>query len=459
MRIQTVLFAFLLAAPTAAHAQLRLADALRRADSAAISNRIADGQRAERAGQAVGALRGLLPALRVESGIARTTDPIGAFGTLLRQRGISQTDFDPRRLNEPTPVTNYSSGLVAEVPLLNADAWLGRRAATSAADAGASTAAFNKIAVRATVVRAFFGVQLADERVRTLEAALTAGAAHVRQAESMQRTGMVTPADVLMASVKSGELEADLATARGDAANARRELRTLIGADNDSAAAPAGSLPTANALRAFVATDRDSAPIPRLDVAAAAFGARAAHDDAERAKASLLPRVNGVARWDWNDRRRLFGGDKSWTVGVMATWTPFSGGAEIADQRTATARAAIAAATADGAAAQARIEAARSAADVDIALQRLAIAERGAAQSADAHRIVTRRYEGGLASVVELLDAAAGESRSGFLLANARYDLIAALAMRRLFTGRDPATLVALDIDTTRTNYSKDSNR
>lgn len=464
MRIPKVFFAFSLltapaATPAAAGAQLRLADALRRADSDAVSNRLASGQRAERAGQAVGALRGLLPAVRVESGLVRTTDPIGAFGTLLHQRRITQADFNPTRLNDPAPVTNYVSGLVAEVPILNADAWLGHRAATRAADAGSSSAAFTRLAVRADVVRAFFGVLLADERVRTLELAVKAGAGHVRQAESMQRNGIVTPADALMASVKSGEVEADLASARGDAANARRELGTLIGASDASAENPSGMLPSAAALRAFVAADTDTAPVSRLDVAAAALGASAARADAARARATLLPRVNGIARWDWNDRSRAFGGEKNWTVGVMATWMPFSGAAEFADQRTATARARVAGAVADGAAAQARIEAARTAMDVDVALLRLTITERGAVQSADAHRIVTRRYEGGLASVVELLDAAAGESRSALLLAKARYDLIAALAARRLASGRDSAALVALNAETTPGNNSKDTNR
>jgi outer membrane protein len=441
MRLSTAFLACsVLAAPVTAHAQLRLADALRRADSAAVSNRIAAGQRAERAGQAVGALHGLLPTVRVEGGIARTTDPIGAFGTLLRQRRISQADFNPTRLNDPAPVTNYMGGLVAEVPLLNADAWLGRRAATRAADAGSFSASFTRLAVRADVVRAFFGVQFADERVRALVAAMQAGAAHVKQAESMQRNGMVTPADALMASVKRGEIEADLAAARGDAANARRELGALLGADGTTAENPSGVLPSAFAIRAFASDEIDASPQSRLDVAAAMLAADAARADAARARVSLLPRVNGVARLDWNDQGRAFGGDKSWTVGVMATWTPFSGASEIS-------------------AARARVESARAASDIDVALQRLAIAERGAAQSADAHRIVTRRYDGGLASVVELLDAAAGDSRSTLMLAKARYDLIAALAARRLVTGRDPAALVALDAGSTDDNNSKDTNR
>ncbi|MEP6991157.1 MAG: TolC family protein [bacterium] len=80
-----------------------------------------------------------------------------------------------------------------------------------------------------------------------------------------------------------------------------------------------------------------------------------------------------------------------------------------------------------------------------VALTRLAIAERAVAQSAEAHRIVARKYEGGLASVTELLDAQTVDTQSALAFAQARYVVIVDAAERRLATGRDPATLAVLD--------------
>ena len=458
-RLPTVLPFVILVALHPATAQLTLTDALRRADSAAVANRQAAGVRDERDGLALAPLRGILPALRTEASLVRTTDPIGAFGTLLRQRRIGPADFDPARLNFPSAVTNYGAGVIAEVPILNIDAWIGRTAAVRGAAAGQAAADWTRSTVRADVVRAYFGALLADVKVDMLEAAARSAAAHVRQAESLQRNGLATPSDALLASVKAGELDADLATARGDVTNARRGLAVLVGGDGRESVIPLGALPTAEALRRFVAADPVATSTQRSDVRAATLGADAARADATRATAAVLPRLNGFARWDWNDPGRLFGGEKNWTVGLMASWSPFTGAAEIAEQRAATGRANAAHALADGMAAQARLEGERATTDLTVAMQRLVIAERGAVQATDAHRIVSRRYDGGLATVVELLDAAATDTRVATRLAVARFDVVSALAMRQLVFGLDPAALAALDHFESRPANSKDAEK
>ena len=77
-----------------------------------------------------------------------------------------------------------------------------------------------------------------------------------------------------------------------------------------------------------------------------------------------------------------------------------------------------------------------------VAQARLEIAQRGAAQSMEAHRIVTRKYEGGLSAVTELLDAAAAETQTNLSLAAARYAGIVAEAERRRAVGADPGSIV-----------------
>jgi outer membrane protein TolC len=445
MRLAPLLFFASLTAVRPADAQIRLADALSAADAHAVANRVAAGDRGVRDAQAIAPLHGILPSARAEAGVVRTNDPIGAFGTELRQRRIAQSDFDPARLNFPAAVTNYSGGLVLEIPLLNADAWAARAAATRGAGAARASESWTRLSTRAGVVRAYYGAVLAGERVAALDAAVRAGRAHVRQAESMARNGLVTPTDAMLADVKAGELEADLVGARADAAVARSALAVLIGGDGGTALAPAGLLPAAGALRAFAATDTIVAGAARADVDAARLGLDAAGADMLRTRTLLLPRINAFARSDWNDPGRMFAGERNWTAGVMASWTPFTGASEIAERRGAEARAATARAMADGAAANARLESERSLSDVRVALDRLTIAEHSAAQGTDAHRIVSRQYDGGLAPVTTLLDAAAADVRTTTTLANARYDLLVALAARRLALGLDPGELARLD--------------
>lgn len=425
---------------------LSLGQALDRADRSAYPNRIAEGTVAGRNAMVTATLRGILPSLRVETGFARTTDPIGAFGTVLRQRSITQADFAPDRLNFPAPINNYLGGLVVEQPLFNADAWTGRRAALRGVAAAERGGDWTRIATRVEVVRAYYGAVLAGHNVQALEAASRAGHAHRRQAESLVRQGMATRSDALLASVLVGETDAQLADARAEAGTARRQLAVLLGADvSDLPPLPDG-LPEASRIRAVVAADTmDLSARTRADVEAAAHEEAAARLDVQRARSLYLPRLDAFARFDWNSATHLYAGDRSWTLGVMASWSPFAGASRIAELRSSAARADAADAMADEARARAGLESEQTANALWAALTRLDIAERAVQQSAEAHRIVERKYEGGLATISELLDAAAIEMRSALGFSHARYTAIVADAERRKALGLDPAALAVLD--------------
>ena len=435
-----------LAAAPAAAQQLSLAEALRRADAGAYANRAADGQRAERAGQRLAALRGILPTLRTEGGFVRTTEPLGAFAATLRQRTVTLASFDPARLNLPPPTGSWGAAVVADVPLVNLDAWAGRRAADHGAAASTAAGEWTRRGTRTAVIRAYYGAVLAAERVATLTTAATAAHGHVRQAEAMVREGLATRSDALLGAVQAGEIDAQLAAAHADAHDARRQLAVLLGAPAETSFVLPATLPAADRIRAITEPDTATAvAAPRADVHAAERGLAAARADALRARSAYLPRVNSFARLDWNSPSALYAGADSWTVGLLLSWTPFAGGSELGDIRSAGGREAAARAMAEAAAARADLEVAQTRAALQVALARLDIAERAVAQSVEAHRIVTRKYEGGLAGVVELLDAATVETASALGYAHARFAAIAAAAARRQALGGDPGSLAALD--------------
>ena len=201
-------------------------------------------------------------------------------------------------------------------------------------------------------------------------------------------------------------------------------------------------MPSAERLRAELAQDTSArAAGGRADVRAATEALAAARGDALRARSSLLPRINGFARYDWNSSASLYAGERNWTVGVMASWNPFAGASELADVEATNGRARAAEAQAEGARANAEVELEQTRTTLSVALARLGIAERAAAQSAEAHRIVSRKYSGGLAGVVELLETQAVETQSALALSQARFGTIVAAAERRRALGLDPASL------------------
>lgn len=432
-------------APLAAQQPLTLADAFRRADSAAYSNRIATGDARVRGAQATATLQGILPSLRAEAGYLRSDEPLTAFGILLRQRGVTPASFDPASLNYPASIGNWNGALVAEVPLINVDAWYGRTAASKAAEAAGASSGWTREATRVDVVRAYFGAILAAEQVRTLVVAADAARASLRQAQSMVANGLATRSDALLASVRAGQVEAQLIGARGEAGIARQRLAVLLGQPDDTTFALPDSLPSAAIIRNLADEAPDDSISARLDLTAAHLGAAAAQGDLRRANAKYLPRLNGFGRYDWNNPDHPFGGPGAYTIGIMASWSPFAGASELAERQAARGRLQAATASAEAAEAAARLERESTSVRGAVALARLDIAEASVAQAAEAHRIVARKYAGGLATIAELIGAASTETQARLGLSEARYQAIAADAAARQASGRDLMALTALE--------------
>jgi outer membrane protein TolC len=301
------------------------------------------------------------------------------------------------------------------------------------------------------VVRTYYGAVLSAERVATLEVTLEAAHGHVRQAEAMVEQGIVTLSDALLARVRSGQVETQLIEARGDASLVKQQLALMLGAPDDTAFSLPSSLPSSDRVRALdgvtAAPDAGMVGQERADVRAAAAGHAAARADVRRAQSSWLPRVNGMARYDWNSPDVPFGGPDSWSVGVVASWTPFAGASQLSDLRAAQGREQVARAQADAARAQAELDAAAMENAWRVALERLRIADDAVEQSAEAHRIVTRKYEGGLADVVELLGASATETEARLRQSHARWDAIVRAAELLQSAGRNPALLGGWALD------------
>ncbi len=425
---------------------LTIAAALREAERNGFGNRVAASTATADRARTRLPLKGILPGARMETGVVRTTDPIGAFGTSLRQRLVTPAAFDPARLNDPAAITNVQGGLVLEVPLFNADAWAGLRAAHANADATDAAAIWTARMTSATVIRAYYGAVLAAEKVGTLQQAQRAVDAAARQAQAMMQQGLVTRADLLQANVRATDVASQLIAARNDALTAQQQVALILGRSDGASPRLPDALPENAVVRALAVRDTLNAAVPdgietRADVLAARAGVNAAAADRRRAAATLLPRINSFARYDWNAPTALFGGKPNWTIGVMASWSPFSGGSELADIAVATARNATARAGADATRAQAHLDADIARRDVIVALERLDLAERSAEQSREAHRLVEKRYAGGLTTVAELLGAEATATGAAIAQSAARYALIDALAAHRRATGSNPSDL------------------
>jgi outer membrane protein TolC len=261
----------------------------------------------------------------------------------------------------------------------------------------------------------------------------------------MVTNGMATKSDALLAAVQAGQVEAQLIGARGNAGIAVAQLALMLGQPGDTSFVLPDSLPSVAQIRTLVALPQGDSLAARLDVTAAQLGVEAADRDVRRANAVYIPRLNGFGRLDWNSPDQLFGGQSSYTVGVMASWTPFAGASEIGGRQAALGRADAARAMVEAATAGAALEQNATRTQLAVAVARLDIAEVSVEQGSEAHRIVAKKYTGGLATVAELLGAAAVETQTRLGLADARYQTIIADAAARQAAGADLMALTVLE--------------
>lgn len=409
--------------PLAARA-LTLQEALEQSDRSSYAGRLASGRLQERSGQELSSLQGLMPAVRAEGGWSATDDPLNAFGTRLRQRSITMASFDPAALNDPSRASGWNAALVAEVPLVNVDAWKGRTAASGAVEAARRRQEAERIRARNETAHAYFDAVLAQAAVRTWQDALNAAQAHRNQAASGSREGTVLRSDLLLSQVRLGEIEASLAKAQSDSALALRRLAFAMGSP-ESAPTPLEGFPETATLQSAAAALPESGKRPEEEAGHAE--AKAAALDAERVGAALLPRLNGIARMDWNASGVPFSKDPSWTVGIQASWALHATG-EAGERQTARARAEEARVMEAMTKNRLDLEEASLESGLKVARQRLSIAEAAVSQAEEAHRLTARRYQEGLATMAETLQAAALETSTRLSLESARHDVVVGLS-------------------------------
>lgn len=432
---------FIAALSTAAGAApLDLPTALRLADGKAFGNRMAASRVEAASGQNLSAWAGFLPTARIEAGVLATDDPLGAFGTRLGQRRVSIASFDPASLNDPEAITSLSTSLIAEVPLLNLDAWHGKMAAKRNLEAVDRAQVLERDRVRAQVVEAWFAVGLARAAVGTWESGLEVARSYESQAQSGLRNETATRSDVLRAQVEVASIGASLAKARTDVALAEKHLALLLGGGPLPGTVPAVELDETT----LVTREKERIEAPNtVELEVVGLQADAARAQWCRARDALLPRVNGMARVDWKEHASMFQKDPSWTLGVVASWT-LVGAKGWGEEREARGRWREAETGREALQARQAMEREAEHAKLVAALERLEIERGSLEQTIEAHRITSRRYEEGLATLAERIAAGALETRIRLEMVSLRQEAISSLTKLALLEGRDPAALVSL---------------
>ena len=393
-----------------------------RADAAALGAAAADGF--------------LVPAIQATAGAVRTDDPVGVFGTKLRQRRFTQADFDVAALNDPEAVTDWTAGVSARWDIARWDRWAERSAGR--ADHRAASAVLDRTregtAYRARVL--YVAAVRADASLQALEAAETSAVATAERVRRRLDEGMATQADLLQAEAAVAGIRARIEHARAAVVDAREELGSWLGW-------PAGHLPVpaegTGDLVASADTAIDAELMERGDLRAGRAGVDAARARARAVDARRLPTLQAFGQLGTHAAGIGDSREANWTVGVQLSVPVFTGfslsrGAEAADARSRALELEQAQREHE---AETQVRSARR----GIASARAALASARAASdaAAEAARLLRRRYEEGMATVADLLQAEARAAELSAARVDAEADLSMALVTLDFVLGTGPA--------------------
>jgi outer membrane protein TolC len=243
----------------------------------------------------------------------------------------------------------------------------------------------------------------------------------VRITEKLLKQGMAVKSDVLSAKVNLEEVKLKLVEARNAEATALDQLHLLLGK-------PLGEPLDVGApvMPAMLAGNDADLRQQALDTHAGLHALRSQMEGAgsavEAARASYKPQFNVMLRGDVNDESLGFGA-ASYTVAGVLSWTAFDGGVTKAGVDRAEAQRTELAArlrqAEDGIGYQVG-DARRKALEAE---ERIAARQTAVEQATEAQRLVQKRYENGVGTLIELLSAQAQLDKARADLVAARYDL------------------------------------
>lgn len=335
------------------------------------------------------------PQVKLSSNYTRTNNPVTAFSLRLNERSFDMsTDF-----NHPPVTDNVNMRAALSVPLFTggrnfagyAAAKAGNEAASLSSKAVANELGFQTARLFYSVLKSEHFVEAAQSNVKALES-------NNNIIRKRFDSGAALKSDVLDVSVQLSKAKEDLAKASNANALSKRALATLLGTpDADIEVTQLDSEPT---IPEEISVDRH----PRLLAARAKV--RSVEAAVKQAQAGYWPTISAFANLDRDTgfTPQDESGD-SWTAGIMAEYAVWDG--MLTSSRVSETEAALALAQEEERKARLdlRLEVDAATLALKEARERLAVSEQAVGQAQESAELTRARYEQGLVTSNQVIDA------------------------------------------------------
>jgi len=380
---------------------------------------------------------GFLPKVTVSETWSKTNSPLMALGTKLNQEIITPADFSPEVMNNPSAISNYNTRLAVMQPLFNGGKeYVGRAQAKLAKDASVQDRERARQETIYNVVKAYYGLLLANEYHKVALQSLDTSEANVKLAQARYKAGAVLQSDLLRAKVQFAEVKELLTRAENSRKLATAGLNFAMGVSQDKEYELSGGLSAQDAqVGSDVTALLKEAGSKRPDLLSMELNRRNAGKSVAMARTDYLPSLNLMGQMDWNSDKLAGDDAKSWAVMAVLQWNLFDGlvtrskvketlatesGMKYLEEQT---RSAV------------QLQVRQAYYNLAASLERIAASATSTQEAEEGLRIVQKRYETGMTTFVDVLGAENSLIRARTNALQALYDNNLAQAELKLAVG------------------------
>jgi len=391
------------------------------------NNHVRAAEFRSRAGQeGVGVAASLYyPGIFFDEAFTASNSPTRVFMMKLDQGRFAQNDFLIDNLNHPASQHDFRTAITILQPLYTPSASPYRALAAAEADRESAGLDATREEIAFQVFSSFLEIRKAEARLKAQEQAIAEARENLRLARVRNREGVGLKSDELRAGTHLSSVEQQLVTSRNNLVLAKMRLAIVLGLKEDAEIEISGS---STGFAAVLSPEELTrlALENRKDLRQSKYELEKAGASVKLAKSAYLPEVGAFASYQMNSDNTPLGSDNdAWMTGLNLKWQIFDGFRRNHATRQALAGRSAAAEMLEAGQKEIRFQVRESLLRLEETGKRLEMAKNAQKDAEETVRLLSRRFENSLATMVELLDAqtALNQARASLVETGADHDL------------------------------------
>ena len=261
-----------------------------------------------------------LPQVGISYTAFTSDNPLNAFGFKLQQQSISEADFNPALLNNPSATPDFMTQLTVQQPLVNMDLLYSRKSALKQTELYRYKTQRTKEQIIYQSRQAYLQLQLDYDAQKVLQESLLTTKSMYKFTNDRYVQGLLQKSDLLNVEVQIKTIETNLAELKSNIRNASDYLSLMMNKPTGvvySVETPISSIDKRLAV--------DTLSANRSDFRAMETAIESAGLMIKSSKMSFLPKLNAFGNYQLHDKSMLGFGSGAYLAGVQLSWDIFKG--------------------------------------------------------------------------------------------------------------------------------------